>query len=73
MLSIGLTLLGVIVGLVVIAAVSDLRRRRRNEAIKDPNRIWLPIRETRRDVQAYRALSRGSGGPGTGWMDDRRR
>lgn len=68
-----LSLLGLIVALVLIAAVSDLRSRRRASGVKDAGRIWRPIRETRRHIDAYRAFSRTIRGPGTDWMDHHRR
>jgi hypothetical protein len=73
MLLLGLPVLGVIVLLLVFAAVSDRRDRRRRGGINDSRRILRPIRETRRDVRAYRALSRGTRGPATDWMHHRRR
>ncbi|GAA4618168.1 hypothetical protein GCM10023195_81470 [Actinoallomurus liliacearum] len=68
-----LTLAGIVVLLLAVAAVSDLRGRRRGKSPKSAGRIWRPIRETQRDIHAYRAFSRTVRGPGTDWMDHRRR
>ncbi|GAA0367794.1 hypothetical protein GCM10010151_67140 [Actinoallomurus spadix] len=67
-----LALVGIVVLLLVVAAVSDLRGRRRGRRPRSAGRIWRPIRETRRDIHAYRAFSRAIRGPGTDWMDHRR-
>ena len=64
--------LGVLTLLVVAAAVSDLRNRRRGSKLAAWQGIWLSIREQRRDVRAYEAIKNAQG-PGTDWMSHHRR
>jgi hypothetical protein len=64
--------LGLLVLLLVLAAISDRRNRRRGARLTDWRGIWGSIREDRRDLRAYRGM-KNIHGPGTDWMARRRR
>lgn len=64
--------LGLIVLVLVLGFISDRRNRRRGSKPADWRNIWGAIREDRRDLRANNRFKSGRG-PGTEWMDRRRR
>jgi hypothetical protein len=64
--------LGLFALLLVMGFISDRRNRRRGVRLSDWRVTWGAIRESRRDLRAYRAI-KNVRGPGTDWMAHRRR
>jgi hypothetical protein len=64
--------LGIFALVLVLGFISDRRHRRRGSKLADWRVTWAAIREDRRDLRAYRAI-KNVHGPGTDWMDRRRR